>query len=794
MKAMLLRSLAAVVAVFVGSAPRAQDGESEAGLVALRQACLDAGSDVVVLNVAAHPDDESSRTNAMLRRKYGMRIVTVYSTYGDGGQNAIGREIGSELADLRVRETLRAAALSGVEVRWLGMPDFGFSKTLEETLRVWGGDELKNRMRAVLDAVDPDVVVTNHSLTQGHGHHRASFWAIQELLQERAAKGAFVPRMLSRCGADKAQVTFDPNELDATRGETYARLAYRAWTQHVTQGPWPPHDPLQVGKDFWQVVVPKDLAAATAADLTTWGREPAGGAWGSLDPATLTTRQLHDEAKARLLATRAELAGVIEHIDADGAIRRARLLRRRAQGLERVLLALANVRAEVWLDSDTVARRQKGKAFVIVHGFEKVQDLQVSIDHTPGEVIPASTRATPFDGMPRNEANATAPASTPTQPPTPALPAVPSGRYAVEFECDGGDNVDPTAPAGPEPELAEVTIEFSLDGLPFTLLEARPYTPVPTMEMSWDREVLLVPKGQQRAVTLSASVRTNRESGINTAVRLQMGLGLTATAMPQRLTLTRQHDEARILVDATIDAAELTPDASLGIGFREASARLPIRVVDVTVPDGMKVALIRGPDDTTEHTLADLGIPYVALERDALVATTFDGFTAVLLDIRAYHHREELAEVKDQLLRYCRAGGRVVVMYHKPNEWNEGAGHPSLAPFPLTIGSDRITEEDAPVTFLQPQHPLLNHPHMLGPADFAGWVQERGLNFPKTWDAAWTPLLSMKDSGDEKALEGALLYTQCGRGDFVYCSLALYRQLRVGNQGAARLLVNLLAR
>ncbi|MBZ0151630.1 MAG: PIG-L family deacetylase [Planctomycetes bacterium] len=783
MRCALPRVLWAVL--LAAAALRAQEGEPEAGLVALRQACLDACSDIVVLNVAAHPDDESSRTNTMLRRRHGMRVVTVYATYGDGGQNAIGREIGPELADLRVRETLRAAALSGVEVRWLGMPDFGFSKTLEETLRVWGGDELKQRMRLVLDSVDPDVVITNHSLTQGHGHHRASFWAVHELLQERAAKGGFVPRLLSRCGVDKAQVTFDPNEVDAARGETFARLAYRAWTQHVTQGPWPPHDPLQVGKDYWQLVPMEGLVVGRSESPATWGREVPGGAFGPLDPTLLPPSQLHAEARARLVQTRDELRAVVRNLDGEGAIRRARLLRRRAQSLERVLLALANVRTEVWLESDTVARGQTGKAFVIVHGFELLTDLQVGIDGTPGVLIPASTRATPFDGMPRDDAATTPPLT---------LPTVPSGRYRVEFECVSEEGVDATAPPALEPELAEVTITFTLDGLPFELLVARPYTPVPTMELKWDREVLLVPKGQRRAVRLSASVRTNRDSGINTAVRLSMGLGIEGAAMPPRLTLTRQHEEARILVDATIDADELQPDASLGIGFREASARLPIRVVDVTVPAGMKVALVRGPDDTTEHALADLGVPYVALDRDALVATTFDGFTAVLLDIRAYHHREELAEVRDQLLRYCRAGGRVVVMYHKPNEWNEGNGHPSLAPFPLTVGHDRVTEENAAVTFLLPGHRLLSEPHRLDATDFADWVQERGLNFPKAWDPAWAPLLAMQDSGDEKPLTGALLYTQCGRGDFVYCSLALYRQLRVGNPGAARLLVNLLAR
>ncbi|MCC7065768.1 MAG: hypothetical protein IT456_23375, partial [Planctomycetes bacterium] len=251
---------------------------------------------------------------------------------------------------------------------------------------------------------------------------------------------------------------------------------------------------------------------------------------------------------------------------------------------------------------------------------------------------------------------------------------------------------------------------------------------------------------------------------------------------------------ARLLVRATIDADELTSDAGLEIGFRGWSTRLRVLPVDVSVPPGLRVGLVRGPDDTIDRALNDLGISFVALDRDALMTTRLEDFTTVLLDIRAFFHRPELAEVRDRLLQFVSAGGRVVSMYHKPGEWNERAGHPLLAPFPLTVGNDRVTEEDSPVVMLQPQHRLWQHPHGITVADFEGWVQERGLNFPSKWDTAWTPLLEMKDSSDEKASQGALLHTQYGRGDFVYCSLALYRQLRVGNAGAARLLVNLLAK
>ena len=259
-------SAAALAALLLTASAKAQRAEPEAGLIGLRQASLDLCTDTVILNVAAHPDDESSRTNTMLRRKYGARVVTVYSTYGDGGQNAIGKEIGPDLARLRVRETLRAAAMMDVEVRWLGMSDFGFSKTLEETLQVWGEERLKSALRAVIDEIEPSIITSNHNLTRGHGHHRASYWAIVEVLKERQAAGKHTPPLYVRSGRDDADFVLDPAELDPIRGETYARLAHRAWTQHISQGPWGAHNPLRVGKDYWRLAFPEGLDEAARKD------------------------------------------------------------------------------------------------------------------------------------------------------------------------------------------------------------------------------------------------------------------------------------------------------------------------------------------------------------------------------------------------------------------------------------------------------------------------------------------------------------------------------------------------
>ena len=772
----------------------AQGAESGVGLVATHQAWLDANSDIVVLNVAAHPDDESSRTNMMLRRKHGARVVQVYSTFGDGGQNAIGREIGPALARIRVRETMRAAAMSGAEVRWLGMSDFGFSKTREETLKFWGAEALKDRMRAVFDEVDPDVVTTNHSLDKGHGHHRASIWAAIELLKERAASGRYVPRLYSRSGVDKAQLAFDPGELDLARGRTYARLAWDAWTQHESQGPWGEHDPLRVGKDYWRVVYPTGLKKADAGDLAQWSRGSPPLLL-TQDPRSLEREEAIAQVRAAIVATRAVS---VADARSPASARKVRVHGSRLDALDRLYLAMRGVRVEAWLSRETVPVGGQGKGHVVVHGSELLSGLRVRCGAQTADPVRQPVRQTPFDDRPRSKPKTAGGAASARQKllqdssvdkvQAAALP----GRFAFTFASAEGDSG--FVRGGPVPSFVEVQTTFELDGLEFVRSSRLPYRPVDPVALSFEREVVLVPAGRRSERVLSVVAQSHVEDPVEAPVQLQMGPGITAAATPSRLRLTKEQREARLLVRADIDAAEMTADAGLSVGFGDARVQLPLRLIDVSVPDGLNVGLVRGPEDTTERTLADLGIPFVNLDRDALVSTNLDQFSVVFLDIRAYYHRPELAEVRERLQQFCRGGGRVVSMYHKPGEWNAKDGHPLLSPFGLTVGNERVTEEDAAVELLNPNHRLMSYPHQIGAADFDGWVQERGLNFPKTWDEAWLPMLGMKDSGERKQHQGSLLFTSYGKGDFVYCSLSLYRQLRKGNRGAVRLLVNLLSR
>src|SRR6185503_8123184 len=143
--------------------------------IALYQALLDLTNPWTVMCVAAHPDDEDGTSLIVMRRKYGAHTVSLFTTFGEGGQNAIGPELYEEMGAIRVRETMAASEIQGSEPHFLGMKDFGFSKSADEAFKVWGHDEALRRMVLQIRKLRPDVIITNHSVTSNdHGHHQAT--------------------------------------------------------------------------------------------------------------------------------------------------------------------------------------------------------------------------------------------------------------------------------------------------------------------------------------------------------------------------------------------------------------------------------------------------------------------------------------------------------------------------------------------------------------------------------------------------------------------------------------------
>src|SRR5262245_31006909 len=232
--------------------------QSSTDRIELYQALLDLQNPWTVMCVAAHPDDEDGTSLILMRRKYGANTVSLFSTFGEGGQNAIGPELYEELGAIRARETMAASEIQGSEPHFLGLKDFGFSKTRAEAFQFWGHEEALRRMVLEIRKLRPDVIITNHSTASNdHGQHQATALMVVEAFDAAADPNKFpeqlengvttwqVQRLFVRqrgnqnAAADAPIITIDPNEQDPVRGTVFAEQALSALQKHATQGPWP---------------------------------------------------------------------------------------------------------------------------------------------------------------------------------------------------------------------------------------------------------------------------------------------------------------------------------------------------------------------------------------------------------------------------------------------------------------------------------------------------------------------------------------------------------------------------
>jgi hypothetical protein len=178
------------------------------------------------------------------------------------------------------------------------------------------------------------------------------------------------------------------------------------------------------------------------------------------------------------------------------------------------------------------------------------------------------------------------------------------------------------------------------------------------------------------------------------------------------------------------------------------------------------------------------------MDLDALSAEALKKMDAVVLGIRAYNVLDDLPFKNDILLNYVKEGGTLIVQYNTSGRGSQDFSN--LAPFPLQLSRDRVSDETAAVTILEPNHPILNFPNQIKQEDFQDWVQERGLYFPDEWDPAYIPLLSMNDPG-ESPKNGGLLVAKYGSGHYIYTGLSFFRELPAGVPGAFKLLSNMLS-
>jgi hypothetical protein len=244
-----------------------------------------------------------------------------------------------------------------------------------------------------------------------------------------------------------------------------------------------------------------------------------------------------------------------------------------------------------------------------------------------------------------------------------------------------------------------------------------------------------------------------------------------------------------------------TPSEMLWIAVRTRDSRaniserrVPIVRANAEVATNLRIGYVRGFDFSLPNALNALGVESKELSVDDVKTSDLSKFTSVIIDNRVYESKPELIAVNQKLLDFAQAGGNLIVFYHKSDEWNpdERRNRPQLAPYKLILGGERITDENAPISFLEPDHPLLNTPNRIGQDDFKDWIQERGLYYPKEWDPQFHALLQSNDPS-ENPLKGGLLVADYGKGHYIYTSMVWYRELRGGIPGAYRMLANMIS-
>ena len=225
-----------------------QADQTVLGESALHQALLDLGTDMRLMCLAAHPDDEDGATLALYRKAYGCKTFAVIATRGEGGQNEIGPELYEDLGVIRTREMMRAAAITGAELRFLNLAEFGYSKSADEAFAVWGKEETLRRLVEVIREVRPDVIITHHGRAKDHGHHQAIGQALIEAFDLAASPSTFpeqidrglapwqASRLFIRVPKPGGAVKCNVGALEPWSGETYAEIAARALGEHRSQG------------------------------------------------------------------------------------------------------------------------------------------------------------------------------------------------------------------------------------------------------------------------------------------------------------------------------------------------------------------------------------------------------------------------------------------------------------------------------------------------------------------------------------------------------------------------------
>jgi LmbE family N-acetylglucosaminyl deacetylase len=779
-----------------------------------------------VLYVAAHPDDENTQLIAYLARGRNYRTAYLSLTRGDGGQNVLGSELGPELGVLRTEELLAARRVDGGRHFFSRALDFGFSKDYRQTMKVWDRQEVLSDIVRVIRTFRPDVIVTRFSTIPGntHGHHTASAILAQEAFKLSGDPKAFPEQLtdltpwqakriftngfgigLGGSSSHSHVVRMSVSGTDPVTGMSFGELAGLSRSMHKTQGfgnfVGGGRGPARA--EAFQLL---DGEPATKDIMdgidTTWNRVDAPDV-GNLAVdliAHFDSQDLSANIPA-LLAIKAKLASVAADPIVDEKRHLLDHIIQECLGLE---VQTTSPQAEV-VPGEIIELHHR----VILHSTVAVQWMGLRYPELGGDQE-ARTIALEKDRETTRNLEVPLPPNTPISQPYWLREPGTAGMFRVD---------DPKLIGRPEsPPVLPNEYVFSVGGQTIVAPDEpaavvsdssghrtrRPLDVIPPVSMKFVSDVQLFAPASSHAVSIQ--ITANRPNSFG-ELRLIAPAGWQVSPLSQPFALAAVQDQANltftITASSTPDVASIGVDATVnGAHFNyqrieiqyshlphillQPPARLTAVSLDMAIR-GHNVGYIPGAGDGLADAMRQMGYSVTKLNGTDLTPEKLHDLDAVVIGIRAFNVRTDLKDHLPALFDFIKAGGTVIAQYNRPEAKTTG-----IAPFDLRISQQRVTDPDAPMTYLAPHHPALNFPNKITQADFTGWVQERGTYFPDQWDKNFVPIVSCSDAG-EAQLKGGLLIAHDGKGYFVYTGLTFFRQLPTGVPGAYRLFANLLS-
>ena len=782
------------------------------------------------LYVAAHPDDENTRLISYLANDVHARTAYLSLTRGDGGQNLIGPEIRELLGVIRTQELLAARRTDGGAQIFTRANDFGYSKHPDETLAIWNKDEVMSDVVRAIRKFKPDVIVNrfNHrNPGTTHGHHTSSAMLSFEAFDivgdatkypETAKEfGAWQPKRLffntswwfygSREAFEKADKT---NLVEVQTGSYYSSLglsngeiASLSRSMHKSQGFGSTGSRGNQTEylEFLKGDFPKNKNNVFDGIDTSWARLEGGVAIGAiLNPLEKNFDYANPGGMVRSLAQAYQLIKELK----DTHWRTIKL-----QQIEQLIIDCSGLYLEAVANNQTINKKETYNVKVEAISrssngviLNSIQDLQGNIVQSVGKTLKLNEREN-FEFDITTKATSTsapywlqqkgslgmyeAPKNLIGLPETPA-------KEQVVFVLQIGNVTIPV--------IRNIVYKFNdpVDGEVY-----RPLEVVPEVTSSIPEKVLIFADETPKEIPVIIKAGANTIDGF-----VQLNAPKDWKISPQQHTfkLERKGEEKTVYFTVTPPKKQsegtLSSLVSIGDSFYDKelvtinydhipyqSVLLPsqAKLARINIKKkGQNIGYINGAGDAIPESLAQIGYTVTTIEPDNISAENLKQYDAVVIGIRAYNTVEALKFKQTELLKYVENGGTMLVQYNTSHRLKTK----HLAPYPLQLSRDRVTNELSEVQILAPKNEVLNSPNKITQADFKNWVQERGLYFPNKWDDKFTPILGMQDK-DYPLSKGALLVTEYGKGHYIYTGLSFFRELPAGVPGAYRLFANLLS-